>query len=37
VACFSGLRSMNIDWIENGKAHSGSLTPFSDLFFGLER
>lgn len=37
LACLSGLRSMNIDWIEDGKPHSGSLTPYADLFFGLER
>jgi hypothetical protein len=36
LACISGLRSMNIDWVENGKAHSGSVTPFADLFFSVE-
>jgi hypothetical protein len=36
LACFSGLRAMNIDWIEDGKGHSGSLTPYSDFFFAIQ-
>jgi hypothetical protein len=36
LACFSGLRAMNIDWIEDGKGRSGSLTPYSDFFFAIQ-